>query len=153
MKLRLERFTSGPDSTLGNLFIDDSFACFTCEDEYRAEKVRGKTRIPAGTYQLKLRNIGESRFDQGYRQRFGDMHKGMIELVDVPNFTDILYHIGNKHTDTAGCILPGTIAKSSPYGGGSVQSSTVAYRQTYPLIVAPLLVGESVPIEIIDRDG
>ena len=150
MKLRLERFSSGPDSTLGTLFIDDAFACFTCEDEYRAEKVKGKTRIPAGIYQLKLRSYGG--FDQRYRQRFGAMHRGMIELVDVPNFTDILYHIGNEHTDTMGCVLPGTIAKASPFGGGSVQSSTVAYRQTYPLIVAPLLVGENVVIDIIDRD-
>ena len=35
MKLELKRFSAGNDSTLGLMFVDGEFECFTLEDEYR----------------------------------------------------------------------------------------------------------------------
>lgn len=59
MKLEVLRFSSQQDSTNGLLFqvIDGKrdFLCYTLEDERREEKVKHETRIPAGTYKIKLR--------------------------------------------------------------------------------------------------
>ena len=151
MRLRLERFSGGADSTLGALFIDNRFKCFTCEDQHQAaEKIHGETRVPAGTYWLQLRK--EGGFHQRYAARFGDMHKGMIHLTSVPNFKYVLIHIGNDDDDTAGCLLVGMGARALGHGGGSVQSSTVAYKLIYPPIAAALENGRDVSIDILDRD-
>ena len=57
MKLEVIRYSSQKDSTLGMLFDvtkGRKFLCFTLEDEARRTKVKGETRIPAGTYKLKI---------------------------------------------------------------------------------------------------
>ena len=67
MKLEVIRYSSQKDSTLGMLFDvtkGRKFLCFTLEDEKRRTKVKGETRIPAGTYKLKLRKEG------GYHGRY-----------------------------------------------------------------------------------
>ena len=62
MKLIVLRFSSEADSTHGLLFehtgVGKKFLCYTLEDERRALKVRGETRVPAGTYKIELRKEG-----------------------------------------------------------------------------------------------
>ena len=65
MTLKLLRFHHSPKDTLGLLFINEDFAAFTLEDEFRAEKVRGETRIPEGTYEIELYDSPNSRRDMG----------------------------------------------------------------------------------------
>lgn len=148
MKLTLERFSSGKESTLGLLFIDGKFAAFTCEDEHREEKVAAETRIPAGHYAIKLRKHGG--FHSRYSQRFS-FHEGMLEICDVPGFTDILIHVGNTEKDTAGCILVGMAAQHYEGGGGQVMYSTTAYSGMYPRLVDEAAAAR-LSIEIVDRD-
>ena len=67
MKFEVQRFSSQSDSTLGILFdVTDGrkFLCFTLEDEAREVKVKGETRIPAGTYKLKLRKENSHQIPQ-----------------------------------------------------------------------------------------
>ena len=49
MKLKVLRFSSEVDSTHGLLFeetdMGEKFLCYTLEDERRALKVRGETRV------------------------------------------------------------------------------------------------------------
>ena len=148
MKLRLERFSSGPDSTLGLLFVDGSFVCFTCEDEHRDVKVAAETRIPAGTYEIKLRT--EGGFHDKYSKRFA-FHRGMLHLQDVPGFTWIYIHIGNTEKDTAGCILVGLGARVDDRGGGRVMTSALAYETFYPRVIDAAEAGD-LSIEIVDKD-
>ena len=97
MDLIVLRFSSQEDSTSGLLFENSdlgmSFLCYTLEDERRALKVKGETRVPAGTYKLALRK--EGGFDARYKKKYPGIHKGMIQVMDVPNFEYILIHIGN----------------------------------------------------------
>ena len=61
MQLEVLRFSSQKDSTNGLLFdISDGrkFLAYTLEDERREDKVMHETRIPAGTYKIKLRTVG-----------------------------------------------------------------------------------------------
>ena len=75
MKLEVLRISSEADSTSGLLFdvtYFRKFLCYTLEDEYREEKIKGETRIPAGTYQVVLRKSGG--FHNKYVKRYGEMH-------------------------------------------------------------------------------
>jgi len=152
MNLRLLRFSSQREDTLGLLMGVDSvwnFMCFTLEDEYRVHKVAGETRIPSGTYKLALRLHGG--FHDRYSQRFPNIHQGMIELLDVPNFTDILVHCGNRDENTAGCLLVGDAVSENVTEEGTLMRSTAAYKRIYPPIARSILTGECF-IDIVDYD-
>ena len=106
--LEVLRYSSGADSTLGLLFINDAngreFLAYTLEDEFREEKVSAETRIPEGTYDIKLRT--EGGFHNRYSTKFGTpWHKGMLHVQDVPGFEYILIHTGNTDEHTMGCLL------------------------------------------------
>lgn len=149
MKLTLVRYSSGKNDTLGLLFLDGVFHSYTLEDEYRSEKVAGKTRIPNGTYQIVIRSFGG--FHERYQKRFGiDFHKGMLELKDVPGFTDILIHCGNDHEDTAGCILLGDGVYTHRVSNGKLVKSGEAYVDLYQQVINELYLGKKVEIEITD---
>lgn len=105
--------------TLGTLFVDGVWQCWTLEDVDREPTSDGRsvtltssvsspdraawvatwklpriTAVPIGTYPLELT----------YSPKF----QRQVPLVaDVPGFTGIRFHPGNTPGDTDGCILPG----------------------------------------------
>jgi hypothetical protein len=139
MELDVLRYNSRSDYTDGLFFIDKDFECFTIEDEERTIKIKGETRIPDGRYKVVLRK--EGGFNRRYGDKFGDFHKGMLWVKDVPGFEYILIHIGNDDDDTAGCLLLGKSADSEK---GFIGGSTSAYKKAYKKIVDKLLDGEDV---------
>jgi hypothetical protein len=153
MKLQVVRFSSESDSTNGLLFdITEGvkFLAYTLEDERRKEKVMSETRIPAGTYEVKLRTEGGHH--NKYASRYGSMHKGMLWLQDVPNFKWILIHCGNTDEHTAGCLLVGDSQENNQIKeNGFIGSSSNAYKRIYPSI-AEAVENEKVTIEYIDVD-
>lgn len=137
MELKLQRIDNGTESTLGYISVNEGIMswleCFTCEDEPRIKKLAGKTRIPAGRYEIKLRTEGGKH--KRYSELF-DWHEGMLWLQDVPGFEWIYIHIGNTHKDTLGCILAGTTPNHDYVnGGGSVSHSTDAYKRLYLKVI------------------
>jgi len=149
MKLKLVRISSQADSTNGILYIDNEFACYTLEDEQRKIKVKGETAIPLGIYEIKFRKVGG--FHTKYADRFKSIHKGMLELQNVPNFEYILIHCGNTDEHTAGCILVGDSQENNVLlKDGFIGKSTQAYTRIYSRIASALLNNEKVEIEIID---
>ena len=157
MKLEVLRVSSGEDSTSGLLFDvtnERKFLCYTLEDEYRdsyEEKVMSETRIPAGTYEVKLRTVGGMH--KRYTDRFADIHKGTLHVTNIPNFKYILIHCGNTDEHTAGCLLVGDSQKNNQINkDGYIGSSTKAYERIYPPIAKALEDGECVEITYIDYD-
>lgn len=149
MKLQVVRFQKGSDATNGMLFIDGEFECYTLEDEYRDVKVMGETCIPEGTYDVKLRT--EGGFHNRYTAKYGDFHKGMLHVQDVPNFEFILIHTGNTDEHTAGCLLLGETSQDLDRGkDGFIGASTVAYKKAYPKILKEIEAGNLVTIEYIN---
>ena len=148
MKLTLDRRDDDGTTTVGELYIDGAWQCFTLEDTHREEKLQGETRIPAGTYEIELRTVGgfHARYDKFY-----DFHRGMLQLRDVPGFEYILIHTGNYHTNTKGCILVGQ-GRAKANGTSMVTQSRAAYQEFYPKVAAALLAGEPVTIEIIENE-
>ena len=155
MKLEVLRFSSQADSTSGLLFevtdIKRHFLCYTLEDERRALKVRGETRVPAGTYKIELRN--EGGFHQRYTKKYPGIHRGMLHITDVPNFEYILIHTGNTDEHTAGCLIVGDSQENNLIlRDGFVGKSVNAYKRIYPAIAKAIEQGEEVTIEYIDFD-
>lgn len=133
MELLSVRIYNNKDESFGILSIDNKDECFTLEDQYQNVKVYGETRIPSGKYKVRLRTVG--RLHEKYRVRFPKFHKGMLELVDVPGFTNILIHIGNTDDDTLGCILVGRKVVISNNGKFTLEDSTTAYIQLYNKVI------------------
>ena len=133
MELRVIRYCSREDWTLGMLMEDRTFLCYTLEDEHREEKVMHETRVPAGRYRITLRTEGGTH--ARYIKKYPDMHKGMLWVRDVPNFKWILIHTGNTDEHTSGCLLTGLTSDSSK---GFIGRSVDAYKAIYPRIAAAL---------------
>ena len=140
MKLILKRIALRQTYTIGKLYIDDDYFCDTLEDTVRdtnksgkfdngEKKVKGKTAIPYGTYEIKWT----------YSPRF---KKYTPQLMNVPQFEGIRIHAGNSSTDTEGCLLLGENKKV-----GMVLNSRATINKFYPIIKEACSKGK-VTIEI-----
>ena len=146
MKLQVVRTQFGTDATNGLLFVDGLFECYTLEDQYQAVKVMHETCIPEGTYDIKFRKVGG--FHTKYSERYGNSHKGMLHLQDVPNFTYILIHAGNTDEHTSGCLIVGETQQDLDISDdGFIGHSGKAYLKLYNKVAKELLLGKEVSIE------
>lgn len=146
MIITVQRLKQTDDSTMGALFIDNVFQCFTLENPHNKPKIPGVTRIPTGIYPVGLRTVG------GKYQQYSDKypgHEGMLHIQDVPEFTNILIHIGNHHNNTDGCILVGKNAMMPKYDY-VVGDSMLAYLDLYDEVISSARSG-NLQIKIIDE--
>jgi hypothetical protein len=122
--MRIDRDVSAADFTLGKLYINGDFFCYTCEDAVRDVKIAGETAIPAGKYKVII----------NFSNRF---KKFLPLLLDVPGFSGIRIHAGNTKADTEGCILIGTRRIK-----GGVGNSRLAMDSFMPLLQEAIKNGE-----------
>lgn len=115
-------------STIGRLFIDGKFECWTLEDAVRPEKVQNETAIPAGHYPVRI--TPSPRFK-----------RDLPLVVGVPGFEGIRIHPGNTDADTEGCILVGTSAAAD-----RVNES----RRAFDALFLKLEVAPRILLSIID---
>lgn len=96
-QLLLIRDTFTSESTIGRLFINGNFICYTLEDVVRPDgvKIYGETAIPDGLYKVSC----------SMSRRFGII---LPYVHSVPGFKGIRIHGGNRSEDTLGCILVGS---------------------------------------------
>lgn len=102
MDLILRRGPTKGAATIGELKADGDFICWTLEDAIRERdgvpvslwKLPGVTAIPAGSYQVSVT----------LSPRFG---VPLPLVLDVPGFSGVRMHAGNRPEDTEGCILVG----------------------------------------------
>lgn len=146
MLLHLISYSTDPRSTLSALLVDGVFECYALEDTFQIPKVAGHTRIPEGRYPIFLRQ--EGGMDYQYRERFGDMHRGMLWLCDVPNFKWVYIHCGNTPQDTQGCILVGDKASNNQSSNPWIGDSVIAYKRLYPKVAAAIGRNELVYIRV-----
>lgn len=125
MELKVIRKEFTETSTIGELYTNGKFFCYTLEDKVRPEgtKIYGKTAIPAGTYQVVIE----------YSPKFS---REMPHILDVPNFTGILIHPGNTSVDTEGCLLVGY--KKGP---DTIYESRHAFDDFFTLLKQDLQTG------------
>jgi len=154
MKIEVLRVSSEVDSTSGLVFdVTDGrkFLCYSLEDEYRNDKVMHETRVPVGTYKILLRK--EGGFHGRYVKKYGDFHKGMLHVQDVPGFEYILIHTGNTDEHTSGCLIVGDSQENNQLlKNGFIGKSVQAYKRIYTPIAEALENGEEVTITYVDYD-
>ena len=96
VNLLIIRETFTDKSTIGNLYLDGEWLCDTLELPWK-DNQRSISCIPDGQYKVRLRTARESA-TRDY------LH---LLIQDVPNRDYILVHIGNKSSDSRGCVLVG----------------------------------------------
>jgi len=115
MLIEVKRFEFKDTHTVGKMYVDGIYECYTLEDAVRnGTKVLGKTAIPIGTYKLII--DASTRFKQD-----------MPHILDVPDFTGVRIHAGNTSADTDGCILLG----STWAGKDFIGNSKIAYKKFF----------------------
>jgi hypothetical protein len=88
--------------------------------------------------------VGVRRFG-GFHERYGkrfDFHQGMLEILDIPHFTNVLIHCGNTHKETLGCPLTGMGIVENTAGDFVTVDSTGAYRRLYQHVIDAALADE-----------
>lgn len=151
MEILSKRLYNTNESTLALLLFNNKPFGFIIEDEPRAVKVKGETRIPAGRYKLGIRYENtpltlKSRQNKYYKCWF----KYFIEVLDVPDFSNIYFHIGNNESHTAGCQIGAKNA--TVYNGEFICKNSSAMIKEFYEVVYPLLEqGKEVYYTIIDE--
>lgn len=148
MNLTLIRTQQGKESTLSELYLDGEFVGYGLEDAVRENKIKGSTAIPSGKYRLGLNTYGA--MNARYRKRFPELHRGMIEILDIPNFSYVYIHIGNNIGDTSGCVLVGN-KMAFVDGDYEIYQSKKAYVALYEKLLEMMVKGE-VGIEITQSE-
>ncbi len=116
MELTLIRRTRTEKSTIGDLFVNGEWECYTLEDKERiGDKIAGVTAIPLGNYSVVV----------DYSTHFS---RQLPHVLDVPGFVGIRIHPGNTDKDTEGCILVGT-NKATDFIGNSKQAFEVLFTK------------------------
>lgn len=122
MDLVVKRFLKTSKSTIGKLYVDGTFECYTLEDidrnlsslmtleQIKELKIYGNTAIPRGKYALAV-------------QQSPSNGKRYFYLQNVKGYTGVRIEWGNTQMDTLGCILLGTT-----YTTDKVNNSVVAYN-------------------------
>lgn len=129
MHIRVDRDFSNKEATLSKIYLDDVFYCYGLEDQYQEIKIQDETRIPAGTYNIKLRNAGSMTKKYSARYSF---HRGMLHIQDVPGFEYIYIHTGNNDNQSSGCLLVGLKRNEGTY---VITSSRDGYKKLYVAVV------------------
>ena len=137
MKLLLHREFDNGDDTAGRLYYRDNYQdlkyVHTLEDGYRKVKIKKETRIPEGFYEVRPRKGG--RIYDAYVKssietiRAFTQKYGVLEIMDVPDFDNVLIHTGNDAEDTEGCPLIGDMINNNSAGVGYISESMNAYSR------------------------
>ena len=140
MKLKLNRTTCGAHGTLGDLYIDNEWFCFTLEDTDRqletgGEKIMHETCIPRGTYEVVI--TWSNRFK-----------RELPLLKDVPQFEGIRIHPGNRTSDSSGCILVGSATSTTASHHPMVMNSRATFDQLLARLEAAYAANVPVTLEV-----
>ena len=120
MEIQVTRNEFTDQSTIGEMYVDGTFECYTLEDVVRPVKTKGITAIPAGSYEVVV----------SFSERF---QRPLPLLLHVPNFDGVRIHPGNTDRDTEGCILVGKTKERDFIG-----ASKLAFEALFEKIQAAL---------------
>lgn len=145
MEITVTRMPSTNGATLGRLQCGE-LNIFTLEDVVRqvgngngwthadnwvqSWKIANTTAIPRGRYEVVITFSPHFETD-------------LPLLLNVPGYTAVRIHWGNKAADTDGCILVGSTAE-----GNLIYKSRAAFELLFPKIKSALSAGEKVFITV-----
>ena len=144
MEIVIKRTYFRDHFVMGFLQVDKVYVCDTLEpraiDWQKEKKKAGLTAIPEGHY----------RVVRSYSKTFKRM---MPYLVNVPEFSGIMFHTGNVATkpngsvgDSRGCILVGKSEEE-----GALTQSRIHFNKLDELIAGAEARGEAVWVRIVSH--
>lgn len=153
----LQRYSDNRQSTLGVMLkkitsgkeTKTVLQGYTLEDEFRASKVSGETRIPANIYEIVIHQEVTPKTLQ-YQKKYPWFEKH-LEIYNVKNFVGIYIHIGNDEKDTDGCVLLGDSVDNNTITQGTISNSTNCFRRFYKELYEHLKAGGKAFIDIRDE--
>jgi len=148
--LRLFRYSDDGETTLGLLTVNHKFYCYTLEDTFHQNKIKGETRIPAGTYQIKFKKE-ETQSTLTMRRHYPQWFTWHLELQQVPGFSAVYIHNGGTHNDTEGCILVSdslNVSNTTTF----LSNSRETFERLYTFLSKQLHNGVPVHIKIYDEN-
>lgn len=120
MDLILTRNEYRPDGVFGQILKDGEGFCFSLEHAYTDG---------AGGYYPKVLP-GQYTCVRGIHQLEGMTHTfETFEITNVPNHSQILFHVGNFQGDSAGCVLLGGAKAIGPDGNKMLRNSKRIFDQ------------------------
>lgn len=152
MELVLERTYLADGYTIGKLSVNGEPFCDTLEDKDRGldngdsldrimkVKVKGRTAIPTGRYQVMM-NVQSPRFKNKAQYSFCNGY--LPRLFGVKGYEGVLIHIGNTAEDTEGCILVG-----ENKAAGRVLNSTRTFIRLHEILADAAAEGEEIFITV-----
>lgn len=152
MNITIKRIFKGDKYTIGKLYVNGIYECDTLEDtdrgltedsplsEIQSKKVYGETAIPTGTYKIDMNIVSPKFKDRSWAKFCGGK---LPRLIDVPGYSGVLIHVGNKPADTLGCILVGDNKIK-----GQVINSTSTFQELYSLMLKAKVAGEEITVTI-----
>lgn len=152
MELKLLRKYKTKNYCIGHLYVNGIYECDTLEDtdrgltedsplsEIQSKKVYGETAIPTGTYKIDMNTVSPKFKDRSWAKFCGGK---LPRLIDVPGYSGVLIHVGNKPADTLGCILVGDNKIK-----GQVINSTSTFQELYSLMLKAKVAGEEITVTI-----
>lgn len=136
-------------TTIGWLYLNGKYFCYTLEDTYREVKVKNETRIPSGTYKVSFNKYDTKKTLQ-YREQCAPWFTYHLHLKNVPNFQGIYIHSGGTYKHTSGCLLVSDrIVTSSDVPFFTNSKNT--FERLYKILSEKLNSGEKVRIVIYDE--
>lgn len=130
MNLALYRSVLTPQSTIGKLFADGKFFCFTLELPVK-DGLPGSA-IPTGIYPVEFEPSPKFQALAAQDSWFKPYADAMPHVICPPR-TLIMLHPGNYPSNTDGCILVG-----ETQGIDCIGTSRPAFAKLYPLIADAL---------------
>ena len=143
MEVTIHRHILRDGYTISRLIVDEGgYLCDVLEptdrglrddmalEEIKKIKVKGKTAIPAGRYEV-IWAYSPRLHAKSYAQAYGGKFPC---LVGTKGFVGVLMHPGNTKADTEACLLPGM--HTSP---GRVTDSVKAYKDFMDYYFVPAM--------------
>lgn len=152
MNITIKRIFKGDKYAIGKLYVNGIYECDTLEDtdrgltqdmplsEIQSKKLYGETAIPTGTYKIDMNTVSPKFKDRSWAKFCGGK---LPRLIDVPGYSGVLIHVGNKPADTLGCILVGDNKIK-----GQVINSTSTFQELYSLMLKAKVAGEEITVTI-----
>jgi len=141
LELLVRRFVGSKVTTLGGLYVDQVFCCYTLEDVERIGllKVAGKTAIPRGRYRVELTHSPKFGRVMPLIWNVGTSDGRKLVVGDGKQFEGVRIHSGNDADDTEGCLLVGDRLAPGP---DRILDSRVAFDRLFTKLEAASKRGE-----------
>jgi hypothetical protein len=149
VSLTVLRYSDDGSTTVGLLYLNGFFYCYTLEDAHRDVKIAGNTRIPSGKYEVDF-NRAETDLTIKYRNNYPEWFTYHLEIKNIPGFRGVYIHNGGTHQDTEGCILVSDSMSVSDTAK-SLTNSRNTFKRLYTYLKEEIEKGTKVRLIIRDE--